>query len=111
MIGEHDRRHVCEDAGFLINVDSSPRLRLCHVTARAVWVSAIQRVFDPKNAAKGDGWAKRPAAELYVQFFKKFVEFRREIERGDVEGAIREAGDMLAYIAMLIEACEERRNA
>lgn len=95
-----------DDVGFLIDVDSEPRLRLAHVTARAVWVSSIQRIFDRKNRAKGVDWFERPLAGLYVEFFKEFIEFRREIRAGNVQGAIREAGDMLAYIAMIVERIE-----
>lgn len=90
--------------------ENPPRLRLAHVTARSVWRSAIARIFDAKNVAKGITWPTATIHELELELQAEYREFMVEVLAGNVAGAIREAGDVLAYIAMLIERTEAARD-
>lgn len=85
---------------------ASPRLELCRIIDASAQ-EAVYRIFDPKNVAK-DGWKHIGWTELAGMLEEEAREMREEAMLGDREAAMREAGDVLAVVAMILDKEEEQ---
>lgn len=72
---------------------------------------ACQRIDDPKNVEKGDGWRELRLEDLGEMLGQETVEFEEALGLWPVPEAVvgeaharHEAGDMLVVMAMLLDA-------
>lgn len=90
---------------------SADRERLKKV-AYAIYEAACERIDDPKNVSKGDGWTQMSDEELRELQLREDDEFTYVVTfsppwRSDnIERAFSEAGDNLVLLSMRMDAWE-----
>ncbi len=71
--------------------------------------SMLRRIMDSKNQAKGNGWREMKWTELAEMLEEEAREMREEAMFGDPDAAMREAGDVLAVVCMMLDKMGETR--
>ena len=76
---------------------------------RRIADEACNRIDDPRNQAKGNGWGEMDWSELWVLATEEEVEFQRATEDGDGD-PIWEAADKLVIDAMRVDKASGKES-
>lgn len=84
---------------------NTPRERLAHI-AHDIYCSSCERINDPANVAKGDGYLDLSLDELGEMLDAEIVELVVALRGGSAHSPRHEAGDVLTILAMMLQKAE-----
>lgn len=105
--GKTITREEAENA-YARSREKTPRERLKEIVDE-IAAEARERIDDPKNVEKGDGWTGLRWSELQSLIDGEVIELEQETfsgfepYRSGPESALKEAGDVLAVVAMYLD--------